>query len=291
MDRQLLIIGSAVILTIVLVLGAASINDIDRFSSKGDAAVIPLSGSVTPEAATGLTAGQSITPGLVRQMNKDAKKKGADAIIYEINSGGGTVVASKEVYREIESVEMPTVCRFRDISASGAYLFALGCDRIVADSATLTGSIGVRSSYFEFTGLMNRYGVERVNISSGKYKELGSPYQNITEEERRILQQKAEKIHEEFLSLVVENRNLSEDQVEEIRTGEPFLGGKAEELNLVDDTGGREIAVEHAEELTDKELNTFKVEKQIPFNFFSLLTADLPLENILGKDLPFKAVY
>ncbi|MFB6215352.1 MAG: S49 family peptidase, partial [Candidatus Aenigmatarchaeota archaeon] len=178
------------------------------------AAIIQLNGAIQPSKSQSLTSTSGITPGDVRNLNSKAVSQGADAIIYEWNSGGGTVVASKEIMRAIEDVSVPTVCRFRDIAASGAYLSSLGCDKIVADSATLTGSIGVKSSYLEFSGLLDRFGVEYVNITSGRYKDIGSRYKNASDEELALLQKKADKVHQQFIDLVVNRRKLNKSQVE-----------------------------------------------------------------------------
>lgn len=292
MDRQVLLIGGSVLLVALLALGAALTSDMASIGlGKGKVAIIQLNGPVTPTASSGLGATASITPESVRELNQDAKNRGADAIIYEINSGGGAVVASKEVMREIESVDVPTVCRFRDVSASGAYLFALGCDRIVSDSASLTGSIGVRSSYLEFSGLLDKLGIQYVNITAGEFKDLGSPYRNATTEEKRMLEQKAERVHQEFISLVRVNRNITDEQLENATTGEPFLGEHAQELGLVDQIGGRQAAVDTAENLTGKELDTFKVEKAPSFNLLSLFTADSFVKNMLSHESPLRAEY
>lgn len=294
MDKQLLLIGSAVLTIIIVAVGVAAVSGQSGSSfsfGEGDAAVIQLSGTISPTASDGLGATGGITPESVRSLNQRATDQGADAIIYEINSGGGAVVASKEVMREIESVKVPTVCRFRDISASGAYLFALGCDRIVADSTTLTGSIGVQGSYFEFTELMGELGVEYINITSGEHKDLGTPFRNITDEEREMLQKKADRVHEEFIKQVQDERNLTEDQLEQARTGEPFLGERAKELGLVDKLGGRQTSVETAENLTDQELETFRIERRTGFDFLSLLTADVSFGNFLERGSPLRAEY
>lgn len=212
---------------------------------------------------------------------------GADAIIYEINSGGGAVVASKDVKREIESVGVPTVCRLRDVAASGGYLISLGCNRTVADSASITGSIGVRSSFLEFSGLLNRLGVEYVNITSGKLKGVGSPYRNITPEERRLLKQKSEMIHREFINLVEKERNLSQSEVEKISTGEIFLGSEAKKLELVDKLGGRQQAVEEAENLTGHDLKVKQVDEGPDFSFLDLMGIESFLSS--GANPPLRA--
>lgn len=258
--------------TLFLISGATALsiqdilNDIEQ--EQGDVAIIQLSGTIVPEAS-GFSTG--ITPDRIRSLNQQAENQNVDAVIYEINSGGGAVVASKDLRRNIEAVEVPTVCRFRDTGASGAYLAALGCDEIVADSATITGSIGVTSSYIEFSDLMDEIGISYVNITAGENKEVGSPYKEPTEEEKEILAEKSQLIGDEFLNDVVEGRNLTEDQREEISTGEIFLGSEAQELGLVDSLGGRNQAIQEAENLTDMDLRPVSVTQTQSFNLFSLL--------------------
>lgn len=242
-------------------------------SDTGKAALIELDGQIQTSSAGGLIAPVAITPEQVRDLNRKAENQNVDAIVYEINSGGGAVVASKDVMRSIDSVEVPTVCRFKDIGASGAYMAALGCDKIVADSATFTGSIGVTGSYLEYTGLMEDLGIGYVNLTAGERKELGSPFQETSEEELELLRQQVDSVHEEFYTLVDDNRNLTDEQLEEVRTGQVFLGQEAQELGLVDELGGRAVAFETAENISEKEQLRFtKVEKTSEFGFLDLLT-------------------
>lgn len=267
---------------LILVSGAAalSIQDlINNQQEQGDVAVIQLSGSIVPEAS-GFSTG--ITPDRIRSLNRQAENQNVEAVIYEINSGGGAVVASKDLRRNIEAVEVPTVCRFRDTGASGAYLAALGCDEIVADSATITGSIGVTSSYIEFSDLMDEIGVSYVNITAGENKEVGSPYKQPTEEEKEILAEKSQLIGDEFLNDVVEGRNLTEAQREEVSTGEIFLGSEAQDLGLVDSLGGRNQAIQEAENLTDMNLRPVSVTQTQEFNLFSLLFSGASINSNQG---------
>lgn len=271
MDRKFFA-GAGILILSIIVVAVVSLDGSFEGYGTEKAAIIPLNGAITASAG-GSFQSQGMTPGALRELNDRAIDQGASAVIYEINSGGGAVVASKEMRREIESVEVPTVCRFRDVAASGAYLASLGCDRIVADTASLTGSIGVRSSYMEYAGLMEKLGIGYVNITSGKLKDLGSPYQNTTEREKQILQEKADIIHEDFISSVKNGRNLTEVEVEEVSTGEIFLGSEAKELGLVDTLGGRETAVEVGENLTDSDLETFELQSRDP-GLFSLLSVE-----------------
>ena len=265
MKRKIAVLIAALLLISTGLASALSLGSL--FEPTGKAAVIQLSGSIAP-TSSGFSSG--ITPDKVRDLNSQARQQNVDAVVYEINSGGGAVVASKEVMRSIESMEVPTVCRLRDTGASGAYLAALGCDKIVADSATLTGSIGVRSSYLQYTGLMDNIGLKYVNITAGERKELGSPYQNISEEEKQRLKQKAETIHAEFVQKVDEERNLTDSELENVSTGKAILGSRAEKLGLVDEIGGRQTAYNTAENLTGMKLRFNQVETPQSFSLFSL---------------------
>lgn len=260
----------------------------DLFNQKGKVAIIQMSGSIG--GSGGILSADSITPSQLRDLNERAISQNADAVVYEINSGGGAVVASKEMMREIDSVEVPTVCRFRDITASGAYLASLGCDHLVADSSSVTGSIGVQASYLEYSGLLDRLGIEYVNVTAGRHKDTGSKYRNITDEESQILKEKTQTVHEDFLSLVDKRRNLTESQLSEVRTGEIFLGTEAEELGLVDSLGGRQEAVEKAEDMTDRELETFRVESRQPFSLVDFFLSSVKFSMDSGTS-PLRAVY
>jgi protease-4 len=280
MDKYFFI-GAGALVAVTVLISAFAATGGDNFTGQQKAAIIPLDGAITSTSDSFNP--QTITPSRVRELNSKAQNKGASVVIYEWNSGGGAVVASKEVRREIESLEMTTVCRFRDVAASGAYLASLGCDRIVADSASITGSIGVKSSYLEFSELMDELGVEYVNITSGSLKDAGSPYKNITAQERQILQEKTDIIHEEFVSDVESERNLTQSQVEEVRTGEIFLGTQAKELGLVDTLGGRQTAVREAENITGTDLRTETINIEPEFSLLSLLNANSNLASMIGN--------
>ena len=263
---------------ILMVSGVSALSIQDVLSGvqqeSGEVAIIDLSGSIVP-SASGFSSG--ITPDQIRQLNQQAENQKVDAIIYEINSGGGAVVASKDLRRNVEAVDVPTVCRFRDTGASGAYLTALGCDKIVADSATITGSIGVTSSYIEFSDLMDEIGISYVNVTAGDRKEVGSPYKEPTEEEKQVLAEKSRMIGDEFLNDVSEERNLTQTQREEISTGEIFLGSEAKELGLVDSLGGRSQAISEAENLTGLDLEPVRVSRTPEFSLLSLFMPGLEI--------------
>jgi len=249
-------------------------------STSGDAALVKLSGTITPTSSGFASSG--ITPEQVRDLNQRVRQGGYDAVVYEINSGGGSVVASKEIKRAIDNIDVPTVCRFRDISASGGYMIAMGCDRIVADSATITGSIGVTSSYLEYSDAMDNLGIEYVNISAGKYKQVGSSFMNTTEQDREVLQNMAVDIQDEFIQMVDDNRNLTQAEIEEVKTAKIFLGEEARNLSMVDSIGGRAQAVDSAEELANKDLQLRELETRQTGGLLSLLLSNTGVGNVLA---------
>ncbi|MDY6769471.1 MAG: signal peptide peptidase SppA [Candidatus Nanohaloarchaea archaeon] len=213
---------------------------------------------------------EGISPRTVQELTSRAESGGADAILYEINSGGGAVVASKQAARVIEEASVPTVCRMKEAAASGAYWAASACDVVVADALTLTGSIGVSSTYLEFSGLLDRFGVEYVNLTSGRFKDMGSQYKNLTPVERQRFNEILDTTHAAFVAAVAENRNMSVEQVEEAATGEMFLGAEAKKLGLVDRLGGRQEAVEAAKNLTNT--TRLKTETYHPPQRFDVLS-------------------
>lgn len=196
---------------------------------------------------------QSLTPDKVERMVDKIEKKDLEAVIVKINSGGGSVVASKDIARQIKRINIPTVCLQKDVAASGAYWISISCDKIVSDPYSITGGVGVRSGYLEYSGLLDKLGIEYVRLISGKYKDAGSPYRNITEEEKKMLQDKLGKVQNGFIEEIKQRREIEQNTVKEIKTGKTFLGERAKELNLVDQLGGEKEAIELAENITDED--------------------------------------
>ncbi len=240
-------IGIAVLVIAVLWLVSFSLSNLLKFegtSLSNKIAVIPLTGFLAgdkTESLLGETGTSSKTiVNFIEQAEKDPDVKG---IILEINSGGGTVMAGKEIAEAVKKTQKPTVALIREVGASGAYWVASAADKIVADEMSITGSIGVTSSYLEFSGLMEKYGVSYEELKSGKYKEAGSPFRELTDEERRLLQEKIDKIQAYFLEEVKKNRNLDNKTIKEISNAGIYLGTEAYDLKMVDYIGGKELAI------------------------------------------------
>lgn len=215
-------------------------------------AIVPIKGIISPEDSNDFLSGSGMgSDTIINNLKKAKDNDGVKAVILEINSPGGTVVASREVANYVKSLseKKPVVAWIREVGASGAYWIASGSDFIIADEMSITGSIGVLSSYLQFSDLFEKYGVKYERLVAGELKDVGSPYRDLSEAERRLMNVKLKKIQDLFVKDVAENRKLSTTQINEIKSGFFYLGIEAKDLGLVDELGGRELAIEKAKEL------------------------------------------
>jgi protease-4 len=188
---------------------------------------------------------------IIEQLKKFREHDVIKAIVIRINSPGGAVAPSQEIYKEIIRTRefKRVIVSMGTMAASGGYYIAAGADGIVANPGTITGSIGAIMGYTNFEELLNRLGLLPVVIKSGPYKDVGSPARTMTEEERGLLQEVVSKIHQQFIHAIAEGRKLEASQVELIADGRIFSGEQAKELGLVDRMGNFEDALQWAGEL------------------------------------------
>ncbi|MCD6547331.1 MAG: signal peptide peptidase SppA [Nanoarchaeota archaeon] len=203
---------------------------------------------------------------------KEAKENPViKALLIEINSPGGTVVATRNIANYLKSINKTKVCLLKDVATSGAYWIASACDVIVSDEYTITGSIGVTASYLEFSKFFEKYGINYVRIVSGEEKDIGTPFREPTEKEIKNLQDIINEMHKDFIKDVAENRNLSIQKVSEIADGSIFTGKKALELGLIDVLGDKEKAIQIIKQRTN--LTQVKlVEHEEKISFVDLLS-------------------
>jgi protease-4 len=214
----------------------------------GNVALISIKGTIMSEASSDIF-GSSVadSPTITEYIKMASDNPNIKAIIFEIDSPGGSAVASDEIAAAIKKVNKTTVAWIREIGASGGYWVASATDHIVAHRMSITGSIGVISSYLEFSRLLENYNVTYERLVAGKYKDIGSPFKELTGEERDLFQGELDIIHEYFIDEVAANRNLSKKQVKDMATGMFFLGSQAMDMGLVDELGGKEEAVAYVE--------------------------------------------
>ncbi|MBD3210332.1 signal peptide peptidase SppA [Candidatus Micrarchaeota archaeon] len=216
-------------------------------------AVVEIDEPLTVEGSppTIFESGYPSSDNLAEKIDALNRREDVGAVLFIINSPGGTVVATGEVYDSVKNLDKPKVAYLREVAASGAYYVAAGNDYIISDPNALTGSIGVVSTTFQLSGLLDKLGVNVTSVKSGPYKDIASPYRNLTPEEEEILQGLVDEIYEEFRSVVRENRRgkLDMDLFDEVTDGRILSGRQAHKAGLVDGLGNKDDALMKAAEL------------------------------------------
>jgi protease-4 len=235
----LIILAIAVVLgsTMVIVITSMSPSSVTFFSEK--IGVIPVEGVISSS--------QTVTSDLVK-FRKDADIK---AIVLKINSPGGAIAPSQEIYREIEKT-LPVkkvVVSMGTVAASGGYYIAAAASKIVANPGTITGSIGVIMEFVRLEDLLNKIGVDLEIMKSGEFKDIGSPDRKLTQREREILDAMIMDIQGQFEEAIVRGRRMPLERVQQIADGRIFSGARAQELGLVDVLGNFQDAVEVTKEI------------------------------------------
>lgn len=174
------------------------------------------------------------------------------AIILRIDSPGGAVVPFQEIYREVLRTRKSKkiIASLGTVAASGGYYVAAAANRIVANPGTATGSIGVIIPITNIQGLMDKLGVDVTAITSGRYKDSGSPHRAMTEADRQYFQQLVNNINDQFIRAVADGRSMERAQVEAVADGRVVSGEQGLALGLVDQLGNFRDAVDLAKELT-----------------------------------------
>jgi protease-4 len=195
------------------------------------------------------------------------------ALVLRIDSPGGAVAPSQEIYEEIKkSVQKKNVIvSMGSIAASGGYYIASPATKIIANPGTLTGSIGVIMEIPNIEGLMDKLGIKTEVVKSGRHKDMASMFKGIGAEEREILQGVLDNVHEQFIAAVAEGRTMLYDDVKTLADGRIFTGEQALKVGLIDELGSLEDAIRVAGELSGIEGKPVVVSKKDRFSFMDLL--------------------
>ena len=188
---------------------------------------------------------------IISQLVNFKKDKSIKAIILRIDSPGGGVGPSQEIYREVIKTreEKRVIASLGGIAASGAYYIASAADKIIANPGTITGSIGVVVNFLQLHELFKKLGIGFEVITSGEFKSMGSPYRRLTDKERDLIKNLVYEIKEQFIADVAKGRNLPIEDVAKIADGRIFTGSQAKRLKLLDELGNFQDAVEIAKKL------------------------------------------
>jgi len=199
---------------------------------------IPPTNADTNEENNESTQDQTASENIVYAINEAEKDSSIKAIILEVDSYGGYPVAGEEVANALKKANKPTIALIREGGASAAYMAASGADKIFASVNSDVGSIAVTMSYLDYVRQNQKEGLTYISLSSGKFKDTGDPNKLLTQEEKNLLIRDVNIIHQNFVKMVSENRNLDIEKVKKLADGSTMLGEMALQNGLIDQIGG-----------------------------------------------------
>jgi len=210
------------------------------FSTKGRIGIVTVKGVITDSRS------------VVELLKKYEEDSAIRAIVVRIDSPGGAVAPSQEIYDAIILLKKrkKIVASMGSVAASAGYYIACGADRIVANPGTVTGSIGALMHFSNLEDLLKKIGMKSSVVKSGKYKDIGSPAREMTQEERGIIQGVIDDIYQQFVETVSVNRKIPREKLEAIADGRIMTGRQALQLGLVDELGNLQRAVDVAANLS-----------------------------------------
>jgi protease-4 len=217
-----------------------------RLSGDRRVAYIEIEGIIAEQKAL------SSAPSILEQLDQ-VREKEIKALVLRVNSPGGTVGASQEIYEKVlrlrERHGVRVVATMGDVAASGGVYVAMAAERVLANSGTVTGSIGVIIKSGNFKRLLDRIGIRSDVVKSGRFKDIMSYERALTDEERALLQETIDDTYAQFVEVVAKGRNLPVETVRSFADGRIFSGRQALALGLVDELGGKALAFDRVREL------------------------------------------
>ncbi len=248
--RRDVVIGIIIVVSFVLAMGVFGLMIVAALSDKGNFEFSSLSGAdVGVIELQGVINEESARP-LIKQLDTWSQG-GVRAIVVHIDSPGGVVSSSQELYDAIlrAKKEKPVVVSMASVAASGGYYVSCAADKIVANPGTITGSIGVIFEFHTFKGLMDKVGIGTEVVKSGELKDVGSYSRPMTEKEQRMLHSVVMDSYEQFVDVVASGRKMERDAVYPLADGSVYTGQQAYNKGLVDTLGGLEEAIQVAANL------------------------------------------
>ena len=221
---------------------------------------------------------------VIDELKEYAKDNSIKAVVLRVDSPGGAVAPSQEIYEEVLKLKenKKVIVSMGSVAASGGYYIAAPADKIVANAGTLTGSIGVIMEIPNVSGLMKKIGVETQIVKSGSYKDIASVFRSLKPEEKEILQSVLDDVHDQFIRAVSDGRGMKVEDIKSIADGRIFTGRMAKELGLVDELGNLQDAIMLAGKLTGIEGEPQVVSKKEEFSILDLIKGQLP-EKLVGN--------
>ncbi len=205
-----------------------------RFAFGDKIAIVEITGVITQSS------------GIIEELNQYREDEGVKAIILRIDSPGGGVGPSQEIHREVLKIKSKkkVITSMGSVAASGGYYIACASDLIIANPGTITGSIGVLMEFTNIEELFKKIGIKGVVIKSGEHKDIGSPFREMTPEEKQIVQGVIDNVHHQFVQAVAEGRKMDREKVMQIADGRILTGEQAKQIGLVDQIGNLQDAID-----------------------------------------------
>lgn len=219
--------------------------------SKSKVAVVELVGIMTSSHDAGDRAVSARR--VLEQLEKHGEDDAVKAVVLRVDTPGGTVVAAQEIHAALlrlrQGGRKKLVVSMGDVAASGGYYVSCAADRVFASPGTLTGSIGVIMQFPNYQGLLGKVGLGSNTVKSGEFKDIGSGSRDMTDRDRRLLQDLVDDVHTQFVEAVADGRKLAPQVVRPLADGRVYSGRQAKELGLVDELGDLEAAIAAAAKL------------------------------------------
>jgi len=301
-------IGLGVVLCVLIPLGCVGISMLS-FSGGTSAgnlweegvAVVRIEGVIVsgkePDWAL-TTSDSAYSESIVDRLERADADPAVKAIVLRVNSPGGGIVATDEIYTALKEIKKPVVASMGEMAASGGYYVSCAAGEILANPATLTGSIGVISTVPNFEELLDKIGIEMLVIKSGTMKDELSSYREPSEEEIAHWQGIIDEAYEQFLGIVIEGRALDPEEARELADGRVYTGQQALDLGLVDRLGNLPDAIALAAELGGIQGEPRVIEYERAPSLMEMLLsglapkpASLSIEELLGIERRFTVQY
>ena len=282
MKQKRILIGLGVVVVLLVIFFSAlyligrSAGTSSRFAFGDKIAIVEIRGVIAQSSE------------IIDEIHQYLDDDGVKAIILRIDSPGGGVGPSQEIHREVLKVKekKKIVTSMGSVAASGGYYIACASDLIVANPGTITGSIGVLMEFTNIEELFKKIGIKGVVLKSGELKDIGSPFREMTPEEKRIIQEVIDNVHQQFIKAVAEGRKLDRAKVTQIADGRILTGEQAKQLGLVDRIGNLDDAIDATAKLVGIEGKPDIVYPRKKFSIWELLirqTVSAVLETLQEK--------
>ncbi len=262
---------------VILILGMATIISLSsfafsknvlsmKFDTQGNVGIVEISGIIASSKK------------VIKQIKEFRENDSIKAIILRIDSPGGGIGPSQEIYAEVLRTRdtKPIIASLGSVAASGGYYIASASKKIIANPGTITGSIGVIVEYTNIQEILKKIGLSAIVIKSGKFKDIGSPVRDITDKEKEFLQNLVDELHMQFVNHAAEGRGIELEIMAKLADGRIYTGQTAMELNLIDQLGNFEDSVELAGSLAGIDGKIIPVyPQQDKISFFKEFTQSL----------------